>query len=147
LAEQRDAAEREAERATRTKSLLVDLFRQTDPLQRDTIGGKNVTVWESLDNATGRTRDSLAGEPALHSELLATVAILQERAGRFEAARELLLQVVDLERSRGGPPTARLVAALGDLGAVERQLSNTDAARAHLTEATRLMTELPPSAG
>ena len=147
LAEQRDAAAREAERATRTKSLLVDLFRQTDPLQRDAIGGKDVTVWESLENATGRMRHTLADEPELLADLLATVASLQERAGRFESARDLLLQVVDLERSRGGPPTARLVAALGDLGVVERQLSDTDAARAHLAEAMRLMTELPSSAG
>jgi serine/threonine protein kinase len=146
LAEQRDAATREAERATRTKALLVDLFRQTDPLQRDAIGGKDVTVWESLENATARMRDTLADEPELLAEMLAIVASLQERAGRFESARDLLLQVVELERSRDGPPSARLVAALGDLGATERQLSNAEAARAHVTEAMRLMEELPPSA-
>ncbi len=133
LAEQRDAAAREAERATRAKSLLIDLFRQTDPLQQDTIGGKDVTVWESLDGATNRMRDTLAAEPELLADLLATVASLQERAGRFESARDLLLQVVELERSGDGSPSARLVAALGDLGAAERQLSNTEAARAHIT--------------
>jgi serine/threonine-protein kinase len=141
LAEQRDAAAREAERATRAKSLLIDLFRQTDPLQQDTIGGKDVTVWESLDGATNRMRDTLAAEPELLADLLATVASLQERAGRFESARDLLLQVVELERSGDGSPSARLVAALGDLGAAERQLSNTEAARA-----LRLMEALPPSA-
>lgn len=146
LAEQRDAAAREAERATRAKSLLIDLFRQTDPLQQDAIGGKDVTVWESLDGATNRMRDTLAAEPELLADLLATVASLQERAGRFESARDLLLQVVELERSGGGSPSARLVAALGDLGAAERQLSNTEAARAHITEALRLMEALPPSA-
>jgi len=146
LAEQRDAAAREAERATRAKSLLIDLFRQTDPLQQDAIGGQDVTVWESLDGATTRMRDTLAAEPELLADLLATVASLQERAGRFESARDLLLQVVELERSRGGPPSARLVAALGDLGAAERQLSNAESARAHVTEALRLMEELPPSA-
>jgi serine/threonine protein kinase/tetratricopeptide (TPR) repeat protein len=146
LAEQRDTAAREADRATRTKSLLVDLFRQTDPLQPEAIGGQDVTVWESLDSATTRMRNTLAAEPELLAELLATVGSLQERAGRFESARDLLLQVVALEQSRGGPPSARLVAALGDLGAIERQLSNAGAARAHVNEAMRLMEALPPAA-
>jgi eukaryotic-like serine/threonine-protein kinase len=146
LAEQRDAATREATRATRVQALLLDLFRQGDPFEQDTLGGRQLTVWESLDGATLRMRDRLADEPELLVELLTTVASLQERAGRFAAARDLLLQVVELERARGGAPTPRLVAALGNLGGAERLLSNTDAARAYLEEAVALLPRLPPTA-
>jgi serine/threonine protein kinase len=145
LAEQRDTATREAERATRVKLLLVDLFRQSDPLEQDSLGGRQITVWESLDGATDRMRDTLAGDPELLADLLATVADLQERAGRFESARDLLLQVIELERARGGVPSARLVNALGDLATAERSLSHADAGRAYLTEALELMEQLPPA--
>jgi len=59
---QRDEATRQASRATHVKDVLIDIFRRTDPLASDTIGGKTASVWDSLDAAATETRSQLVNE-------------------------------------------------------------------------------------
>lgn len=101
VAEQRDLAAREAQRAGQVKDVLIDLFRRSDPLQADTIGGQSVSVWDSIDAAVEETRQQLVDQPDIQAELLATLADLQRYAGRREESLALLLESNDLLRNLG----------------------------------------------
>ncbi len=145
LARQRDAATAQAERARRANELLLGVFRRADPLQPDAVGGRDATVWASLDAATRDVRTTLADDPATLAELLGTLARLYRVGGQSERAIELLGEALTLHR-RAGPDGAAVAVVLGEIGAVELQAGRAEAARAHLDEALALIDTLPPDA-
>ncbi|MFP5398128.1 MAG: tetratricopeptide repeat protein, partial [Gammaproteobacteria bacterium] len=146
LARQRDAATAQAERARRANELLLGVFRRADPLERDTVGGRDATVWASLDAATQDVRATLADDPATLAELLGTLARLYRVGGQSERAIELLDEALALHRRGPGPHGAAVAVVLGELGAVELQAGRAEAARAHLDEALALIDTLPADA-
>jgi len=98
---QRDEATRQATRANQVKNVLIDIFRRSDPLQADTIGGKSVSVWDSLDAATAQARNQLAGQPEIQAELFATLSVLYSHAGEKDKAKDLLFEAVGIYESLG----------------------------------------------
>jgi len=98
---QRDEATRQAARATHVKDVLIDIFRRTDPLASDTIGGKTASVWDSLDAAATETRSQLVNEPEIQAELFATLAGLYRYAGEMDKARDLLGEALTTYQSLG----------------------------------------------
>jgi len=98
---QRDEATSQASRATHVKNVLIDIFRRTDPLASDTIGGKTASVWDSLDAAATETRNQLADEPEIQAELFATLAGLYRYAGEMDKARDLLGEALTTYQSLG----------------------------------------------
>jgi len=101
LTVQRDEATRQASRATHVKNVLIDIFRRSDPLEADTIGGKTASVWDSLDAATTETREQLSGEPEIQAELFVTLAGLYRYAGELDKARKLQLEALTTYQSLG----------------------------------------------
>lgn len=101
LEDQRDEASRQAMRATGVKDVLVDIFRRSDPLQADTIGGKTASVWDSLDAATVETREQLSTEPEIQAELFATLAGLYHYSGEADKARDLQFEALSIYQSLG----------------------------------------------
>ena len=98
---QRDEATRQASRATHVKDVLIDIFRRSDPLQADTIGGKSASVWDSLDAATNEARAQLADEPEIQAELFATLASLFTYAGEPLKSIALQSETVEIYQSLG----------------------------------------------
>lgn len=144
LAVQRDTAVREAERATRVKALLVDVFRRTDPIEVDAVGGRAVTVWDSLAAAERRTRVELADEPAILEELQATLAALYEKAGRPADARRLLTEVLEEQEQRGLEARAAVAVTLAELGRIESALGDGEAASRRMQQALAIVATLGP---
>ncbi len=98
---QRDEATRQASRATHVKNVLIDIFRRSDPLQADTIGGKTASVWDSLDAASTEAREQLADEPEIQAELFATLASLFRYAGELDKSMALQKETVAIYQSLG----------------------------------------------
>lgn len=98
---QRDEATRQAARANQVRNVLLDIFRRSDPLQADTIGGKTASVWDSLDAATIEVREQLSNEPEIQAELFATLGSLYRYAGEFDKSMALLSDAVDLYKTLG----------------------------------------------
>ena len=98
---QRDEATRQATRANQVRNVLIDIFRRSDPLQADTIGGKSASVWDSLDAAAAETREQLSAEPELQAELLTTLAGLFNYAGEVDKARNLQHEALEIYKSIG----------------------------------------------
>ncbi len=98
---QRDKASHQALRANQVKGVLIDIFRRSDPLEDDTIGGKTTTVWDSLDAATAEAYSKLADVPDIQAELFTTLAVLYRNAGMMDKARALQYEAVGLLESLG----------------------------------------------
>jgi serine/threonine protein kinase len=143
LARERDLAETQARRTSRAYGLLLDIFRRADPLERDSVGGRGATVWDSLDAAAGSMRATLKDEPATLAELLGTLARLYRTGGQAERSRDLLLEVLALQRQVAGPESAAVAIVLGELGSVETQLGHAAAGSAYLEQAVRIAGRLP----
>ncbi|MFW6078581.1 MAG: tetratricopeptide repeat protein [Gemmatimonadota bacterium] len=81
------AAERQAERAERTRDYLVGLFETFDP---DAAGVGAVTAEELLDRGADQLEGDLAGQPAVQAELSGVLGRLYQRMGLYDKARPLL---------------------------------------------------------
>lgn len=101
LERQRDEAERQARRAERSRDVLIDVFRRSDPLQADSVGGAGASVWDSLDAAALESRMTLADDPETLAELLSTLATLQNYAGNTEEYRALVEESMALYERLG----------------------------------------------
>ena len=143
LARERDIAEAQARRATRAYELLLGIFRRADPLEQDSVGGRSATVWDSLDASAGSMRATLRDEPGTLAELLDTLARLYRTGGQLERSRDLLLEVLSIQRQAAGPESAAVAIVLGELGSVETQLGHAAAGAAYLEQAVRIAGQLP----
>jgi eukaryotic-like serine/threonine-protein kinase len=143
LTRERDIAEAQARRATRAYELLLGIFRRADPLRQDSVGGRGVTVWDSLDASADSMRATLRDEPGTLAELLETLAHLYRTGGQLERSRDLLLDVLAIQRQAAGPESARVAIVLGELGSVETQLGHAAAGTTYLEQAVRIAARLP----
>lgn len=98
---QRDEAMYQARRAEAGRTTLLGLFERTDPLRADAVGGRDATVWGSLDAAVAEARRELAAQPDIQVELLATLADLYLKAGDTEKAKRLMAEVVERYQQLG----------------------------------------------
>lgn len=135
LGQERDAAQREAARVAQVNDLLVNLFRQADPMAEDALRGRETTIWDSVQAATVRVRDELHHDPALRAEMLGTLAMLHHYAGHLEEAVTLLVEVVALYREHDGPASAPYAVALAELARQQAKLDRRVEATAAIEEA------------
>ncbi len=143
VARERDSADAQARRATRAYELLVGIFRRADPLEQDSVGGRGATVWDSLDASADSMRAALRDEPGTLAELLDTLARLYRTGGQLERSRDLLLEVLSIQRQAAGPESAAVAIVLGELGSVETQLGHAAAGAAYLEQAVHIAGQLP----
>jgi eukaryotic-like serine/threonine-protein kinase len=146
LGHERDAAQREAARVTQVKDLLVNLFRQADPMAEDALRGRETTIWDSVQAATARVREELHHDPALRAEMLGTLAMLHHYTGHMEEGAELLEEVVALHREHDGPRSAPYAVALAELARHWLKLDRRADAMAAIDEALPLGRGLPDDA-
>ena len=143
FSQQRDAAQREAERVTQVKDLLLGLFQRANPWTDEALRGRETTIWESVEAATDKVRAELHGDPVLRAELLGVLADLQFSAGNMDASVELLEEVVELHRANAGRQSAPYAVALAQLGRQRMMLGRQEAALAAVDAAEPIARRLP----
>jgi eukaryotic-like serine/threonine-protein kinase len=144
LAAQRDQATAQANQTRRAYDLLTSVLRQANPLDAQSQGGRQVTIWEALDGTAAQTRSQLPEDPTTRAEVLDTLASLYRAGGRYEQARALLEDALAARIQAEGPDAAATALAWSALGSLERQAGRNDEARAHLARAVSLASALPP---
>ncbi len=95
LARERDQVRIEARRTEEVKDFLVGLFEVSDP---DQARGATVSARDLLDQGWERIREELASEPAVQSELIATIGEIYRRLGLYERAEPLLDEALQMRR-------------------------------------------------
>ena len=119
-------AERERSKAEQVTGFIKSLFRQVDPGR---ARGPDLTLGELLDDAVGPIRSGLAGQPRVQADLLQILGEGYTRLGRFEPARELLEQAMQIRRQTLGdehPEVARSLDSLGLLALEQGDLPSAE---------------------
>ena len=123
---------REAVKAERVSSFLVQLFEGADPYRE---GGEPISFEELLDVGVGQLDTELADEPEVRAEMLQVIGKVYENLQRPLKAAPLLEQAVALRRTTLGPSHLDLAESLLDLGRARHDLGEFDAAERLYEEA------------
>jgi serine/threonine-protein kinase len=125
-------ARRQAARANQVKSVLVAIFRGSDPAA---ARGRTITASELLATGAGRISSQLAGDPSVAVELLGTVAEVENGLGLYPEAAGHARRAIALARQRLGPGAPELLAALDALAVARSEQRDFEAAGAAAGEA------------
>ena len=131
LAAERDRVRNEARKADQVSGFLTDLLSQADP---NVTGHSEPTVRSLLDAGAVKARKNLSDQPEIQREMFALLGRIYLQRGAYDQALPLLEQAAALGRRTIGP-SRELAQSLSDLGVVQRQRSQPEAARAALESA------------
>lgn len=139
LADERDRARLEAERAQEIAGFLESLFEVSDP---STPESGEMTARELLDAGAVRIEEELEGRPDLQSSLFAVVGRTYGGLGRWKEADAYLSRALDLERTVSGVRTPEVGDRLEDLGGMLAQAGRLERADSILHEGLALRLQL-----
>jgi serine/threonine protein kinase len=140
LAEERDRAQLEAEKASKVSELLTGLLTGADPY-RDP-DAKEPTVLNILDAGAERIGKDLARQPELQAEMFTVIGRTYERMGHLNKALPLLERALDIGRRTFGSEHVRVAQSLNDLGVLQRQAGNIAASEPLLAESLAIRRRL-----
>ncbi len=132
-------ASSEAEGARQTADFLIELFKDSDPLQGQ---GQQVTARDLLDTGYERARDELVDRPELQGRLLQTLGTVYRSLGARELANESLGHAIDVWRQLGEDHLLELAESQHELANLRRQQGQFDEASALLEEVLKVRREL-----
>ncbi len=134
IAQERDAARLDRDRAEQVATLFEEMFELSDP---STALGETITAREILDRGAERLRRELADQPELRGALLTTVGGVYLKLGLYDRAKGILEEGLAARREALGehPDVAQTVLRLAD---VELLRGDYDAAESRVEEALAL---------
>jgi len=138
LAEERDVARTEAEKAEQVSSFLMGLFEATDPSE---ALGDTLTAYQLLERGVARV-EALAEEPVVQAQMLDVVGRVFQSLGRYERAQPLLEQALVLRQRVLGQEHPDVAESLHSLAVLFRQTGDYDAAEPLHREALTLRRKL-----
>lgn len=130
LAQERDRARVQAEKASRASALLASVLTSADPF-RDRAGQ---TVRDLLDTGAERIARELGDQPELQAELFTAIGRTYARLGIHDRALPMLEDALAKGRQAFGPEHLRVAQSLNDLGVLHRSLGSPAAAEPLLVE-------------
>jgi len=142
LANERDRAQLEAEKANQVVEFLTGLFEVSDP---GVSRGEDLTARTLLERGAARVNRELAGEPAVQATMLATIGNVYEKLGLPADAEPLLAEALEVTRRLHGPRSPETAEALAALGALALSRDQLPRAESLLTQAYDLRRALLPA--
>jgi serine/threonine-protein kinase len=139
LAEERDRAQVQAEKAARVSELLASVLTSADPYR--TPGAAEPTVRNLLDNAVTRVAE-LGDQPELQAEMFTVIGRTYEHLGIRDQALPALEKALEIGRRALGPEHVRIAQSLNDLGVLQHELGNLKAAEPLLAESLAMRRRL-----
>lgn len=124
ITEERNRAQREAQKAEQVSAYLTDLLQSTRP---DETAGETVTAEDMLER--GRRRiNQLDDQPAVQARMLQLLGNAHRERGNYEKAAGLLRRSLNLRDSLYGRNHRAVANTLEELGHVQRQRERYDRA-------------------
>ncbi|MDZ4811435.1 MAG: tetratricopeptide repeat protein, partial [Pseudomonadota bacterium] len=139
----RSKAEQQAQRATRTKDFVVQLFSDIDPLKAAGGKGDDYTAVELLDAAVQRVEKDLVDLPEAQAELRYAIADSLRNLGRPQAALPLLDASILQLRRLGSSAERTLSSAPQSRAVVRESLSDLVGAQSDAQEALSISLAWP----
>ncbi len=140
LAEQRNRARAEAEKAEEVSEYLISLFEANDPFA---AGTDSLNVRTLLRRGTERA-EALAGQPAVQAQIFDVLGQIHTQLSQYDRADALLRKALALRRRTGDDPLD-VAETLVNLGVLFNGVGEYDSAEVYMREALALYEEhLPP---
>lgn len=131
ITHERDLARTEAAKATQVSNLLVDMLKSADPGQ---ARGKEVSVREILDQASGRIQKELANQPDVRARMNAIIGSIYTQLGKYDKAETFLTQALELQHARHGPKHQETLGTRQSMAALAMRRGKNGNAEAMLRE-------------
>jgi serine/threonine-protein kinase len=141
IALERDAAQRERDRAEQVVTFLQEIFRVSDPHEE---GGKSITAREILDSGAQRVSRELRDQPEVQATLMQAIGNVYRNLGLYDLAEPLLREALSIRRSVLGDDHPAVAQSLNNLGVVLRQRGDYDGAEPLFNEALERRRQLYP---
>ena len=137
IAQQRDLAEQENERAEAVSNFMQEVFSSSDPFENQ---GKQITAKELLDNAGKRIADDLSQQPEVRARLLAAIGTAYQRQAQPDSAIKYLEDALRLLRNQPDTPAITIAKTLDALANAQRERGQYSESEAALSEAAATLT-------
>lgn len=131
----------EAEKAELVASLMLDMFRLTDPAQSQ---GDTVTAREILDRGTARIQAEFGDQPDVQAMLLSEVSAVYASLGLFARAEPLVRQALEIREAELGPDDPGLSGSLVELGSLQMDQGDLGGSIETFERAVRLREDVVP---
>jgi serine/threonine-protein kinase len=118
VAQERDRARTEAQKAEQVSEFLVNLFDVSDPYSTQEIRGDTVSAGFLLKRSANRIREELASEPEVRSTMLDKIGQVYTNLGFFSEAEALLQEAVRERQETHGPQHPNVAESLENLSNV-----------------------------
>ncbi|NBB86221.1 MAG: tetratricopeptide repeat protein [Bacteroidetes bacterium] len=125
LAEERDRARLEAEKAEQVVGFMETLFERSDPTE---ARGDTLTVREVMDEGATRIRAELADQPAVRARMMDVIAGVYQNLRLQTPAESLLTDAVQTWRALGNDGSLGLAESLNKLGRLYGETTDLGAA-------------------
>ncbi|MFQ5349585.1 MAG: tetratricopeptide repeat protein, partial [Thermoanaerobaculia bacterium] len=135
IALERDAAQRERDRAEQVVTFLQDIFRVSDPHEE---GGATITAREILDSGAQRVTRELEDQPEVQATLMQAIGNVYRNLGLYDLAEPLLREALSVRRRALGKDHPAVAQSLNNLGVVLRQRGDYDGAAPLFNEALEM---------
>ena len=135
IALERDAAQRERDRAEQVVTFLQDIFRISDPNEE---GGETITAREILDSGAARVSRELRDQPEVQATLMQAIGNVYRNLGLHDLAEPLLREALSIRRRVLGDDHPAVAQSLNNLGVVLRQRGDYDGAEPLFNEALEM---------
>jgi len=132
LAEERDRAQREAEKANKVAEFLAGIFKVSDPEQSR---GETITARELLDNGVKRIENELSDQPEVLADMLGVTGNVYKSLGLYDNALVLLQKSYSINDSLLGDDSPETVKSLNDLANLNFAMGEYESAIEKFSEA------------
>ncbi len=132
LAEERDKAQLEAEKAKNVSEFLASIFQVSDPEQSK---GETITARELLDNGVKRIENELSDQPEVLANMLGVTGNVYKSLGLYNNALLLLQKSYFINDSLLGDDSPETVKSLNDLASLNFALGEYESAIEKFSEA------------
>ncbi len=143
LAEERDRARLEAERAEQVADFLTGLFEDADPAA---TGGEAVSARDVLDVGARRIDRELSDRPELQSSLFGVIGEVYQNIGAYDASRTHLERSLELARETPSMEDGEIADYMRVLARLYQETGQYDDADRLYREALGLLTPTSASA-
>ena len=132
LAEERDKAQLEAEKAKKVSEFLAGIFQVSDPEQSK---GETITARELLDNGVKRIENELSDQPEVLANMLGVTGNVYKSLGLYDNALLLLQKSFFINDSLLGDDSPETVKSLNDLASLNFAMGEYESAIEKFSEA------------
>lgn len=132
LAEERDRAQLEAEKAKKVSEFLAGIFQVSDPEQSK---GESITARELLDNGVKRIESELADQPEVLANMLGVTGIVYKSLGLYDNTQALLEKAYSINDSLFGGNSPETARSLNDLANLNFAMGDYESAIEKFNEA------------